>query len=101
MLMASGWSPSHSQPPLTRLRAEAALGALDAEARPEKSNQHTAAATPTVAAPVLNVAPTTRANWRKLGALDDEKLDQVIEEVKATDDTISTAAGSVGEPTYV
>jgi hypothetical protein len=71
-----------------KVRAEAALGALDAEARPA----HAGVATPTVSTPVLNVAPTTRSNWRKLGALDDHQLDKVIEQVKATDDTISTAA---------
>jgi len=77
-----------------KVRAEAALGALDAEARPASagSNQHGQVTTPTVSTPVLNVAPTTRANWRKLGALEDDQLDKVIEQVKAADDTISTAA---------
>jgi ParB family chromosome partitioning protein len=77
-----------------KVRAEAALGALDAEARPASagSNQHGQVTTPTVSTPVLNVAPTTRSNWRKLGALDDQQLDDVIEQVRATDDTISTAA---------
>ena len=71
---------------------EAALGALDADARPAKSNQHTAAGLPSKPAPELGVSKRTKANWRKLGALEDKKLDQVIEQVKATDDTISTAA---------
>ena len=75
-----------------KVRAEAALGALDAEARPSGRPSTEEKSTPTVDFPALNVAPTTRSNWRKLGALDDKKLDQVIEEVKATDDTISTAA---------
>jgi hypothetical protein len=71
-----------------KVRAEAALGALDAEARPA----HAGVASPTEATPVLNVASATRSNWRKLGALDHQQLDKVIEQVKATDDTISTAA---------
>jgi hypothetical protein len=75
-----------------KVRAEAALGALDREARPEGRPTTSNKSTPTVDFQPLQVAPTTRANWRKLGALDEQQLDKVIEQVKATDDTISTAA---------
>ena len=62
---------------LIGVRAEAALGALDAEARPSGRPSTEEKSLPTRDFPALNVAPTTRSNWRKLGALDDEKLDQV------------------------
>lgn len=76
-----------------KVRAEAALGALDAEARPAKVKSAARSSSPTEDdVPVLKVGAATRANWRKLGALDDQQLDKVIEQVKATDDTISTAA---------
>ena len=51
---------------------EAALGALDAEARPANAGVGLVGR-PT---PALDVSKQTRANWRKLGALDDKKLDQ-------------------------
>jgi hypothetical protein len=76
-----------------KVRAEAALGALDREARPASVGRNGAQMdSPSEPISELGVARATRANWRKLGALDEEQLDKVIEQVKATDDTISTAA---------
>jgi hypothetical protein len=72
-----------------KVRAEAALGALDREARPAHRPNKSSA---TEDLPTIKVGSETRAKWRKLGALEDDQLDKVIEQVKATDDTISTAA---------
>jgi phage N-6-adenine-methyltransferase len=44
------------------------------------------------AIPVLDVSKNTRRDWRKLGQLDEEKLDRVIDFVRELDDNISTAA---------
>ncbi|NBW17854.1 MAG: hypothetical protein EBR82_58745 [Caulobacteraceae bacterium] len=76
-----------------KVRAEAALGALDSEARPTSVGRR-GHGMGSVAEPIpeLGVGKETRANWRKLGALEDDQLDKVIEQVKAADDTISTAA---------
>jgi ParB family chromosome partitioning protein len=74
-----------------KVRAEAALGALDREARPHGTNEKFRGDTQDVT-PHLGVAPTTRANWRKLGELDEAKLDEVIASVRELDDTISTAS---------
>lgn len=77
-----------------KVRAEAALGALDREARPGNTGRAGAQmdASSAVIPPPLGVAEGTRAKWRKLGALDEQQLDKVIEQVKEADDTISTAA---------
>jgi len=77
-----------------KLRAEAALGALDRQARPDKvrSDNRTSVA-PTDVIPELGVSSKTKANWRKLGkAYDEGKLDELIETAKAETDTISTEA---------
>lgn len=77
-----------------KVRAEAALGALDAQARPasvgRKGAQMGSSSEPIF--PELDVAKGTRANWRKLGQLEEAKLDEVIATVRELDDTISTAA---------
>jgi hypothetical protein len=57
-----------------KVRAEAALGAIDREANPV--GVHRQRDTPTVTQP--EVSPTTRAAWRKLGALQDDQLDAAI-----------------------
>ena len=77
-----------------KVRAEAALGALDSEMRPASVGRNGAQmASPSESiTPDLGVAAATRANWRKLGQLDEEKLDEVIATVRELDDTISTAA---------
>jgi hypothetical protein len=74
-----------------KVRAEAALGALDREANPQGVAVHQRKGS--AGEPLeLGVGKETRSKWRKLGALDEGQLDQVIEQVKEADDTISTAA---------
>lgn len=76
-----------------KVRAEAALGALDAEVRPAKVKAADRSSLPNRDdAPELKVSNQTRANWRRLGQLDEDKLDEVIATVRELDDTISTAA---------
>ena len=76
-----------------KVRAEAALGALDSEAKPASVGRNGAQmGSSGEPIPDLGVAKATRANWRKLGQLDEEKLDEVIATVRELDDTISTAA---------
>lgn len=77
-----------------KIEAEAALGAIDREARPDKVKASSRSSLVTKDdLPELGVSTATRAAWRKLGkAYDEGKLDDLIETVKAEADTLSTAA---------
>ena len=61
-----------------KLHAERALGALDRQVNPDRSGGRGKTAAPTTA-----VSEHTRANWRKLGALDRDTFEGVVERLRA------------------
>jgi hypothetical protein len=75
-----------------KLRAEAALGQLDAEANPhggDRAEQGSATGT------LPPVRRETRAAWRKLGKLDEAQLDAVVERLRTDELRGITTASAV------
>ncbi len=71
-----------------KVRAEAALGHLDRESAPRG---RPAKDTPTVS--FIDAAPTTRANWRKLGELDEAgQLDDLIAHAREDESAVVDTA---------
>lgn len=75
-----------------KVRAEHALGAIDAEVnprgRPEKDSSAEAFSP--------GVAPATRAAWRRLGAVDDAALDKAIARAREKQDDAVTTSTILG-----
>jgi len=81
-----------------KVRAEAALGAIDREANPHgvRSDRRDS---PTESLPP-EVGSATRANWRKLGALPDDELDERIQDARADEESgVTTTRVLRGEST--
>jgi site-specific DNA-methyltransferase (adenine-specific) len=73
-----------------KVRAERALGQLDAKAVPGKTN-HKHLRSPEDA-PLAELHPESRATWRRLGGLSDRKFDRLVDQARSDEDAaVSTA----------
>lgn len=73
-----------------KVRAEAALGVLDLEAKPTRGPSPIVASGGNNSAPLDGMRYGTRANMRKLGTLDEDELDTAIDEARADEDKAVT-----------